>query len=163
MLVELNYHHDVAYCVMRIASCMALLGQYQRALEVVDEAIQLYDQVGSPHDMGFMYKARYLKGADIWGEQLNTTLKIALEQSQELGIPLNTALVLWEFGDLYVRQKDWAAARLAYQELIRELEGFSDNTSSIYLVEAKNNLLYIDAQETNCLDSSIEFEPSPRY
>ena len=163
LLAKLNYHGDVAYCLLKSASCFALLGQYHRALEVVDESIQLYEQVGLPQDMGFIHKVRYLKGADIWDEQLTTTLKIALEHSQELGKPLNIALVLFEFGELYVRQKDWAAARLAYQELIRELEGFSDHSSSVLLVKTKNNLLYIDAQETNCLDSSIEFQPQVRF
>ena len=163
LLVELNYHYDVAVCMFTTARCLALLGQYHRALEVVDEAIRLYEQVGLPDDKGFIIKVRYLKGANISGEQLSTTLKIALEQSQELGKPFNTALVLYEFGDLYVRQKDWAAARLAFQELIKELDGFSDLASSAFLDSAENNLLYIDAQETNCSDSSIEFQPPARF
>ena len=157
LLVELNYRDEVAGCVLMTARCLALLGQYHRALELLDEAIRLYELDGSPDDTGFILKVRCLKGADIWGEQLTTTLKIALEQSQELGKPSNTAMVLFEFGELYVRQKDWAAARLAYQELIRVLEGFSDFASSAYLDGAKNNLLYVDAQETNCSDSTIEF------
>ena len=163
LLVKLNHHHDAAYCMLMTARCLAILGQYRRALEVVDEAIRLYEQVGLPDDKGFILKVRYLKGADIWGEQLSTTLEIGLEHAQKLGKPLHTALVLDEFGELYVRQRDWAAARLAYQELIRELEGFSDLRSSAYLDDAKNNLLYVDAQETNCWDSSIEFWPPARY
>ena len=163
LLVGLNYHYDVARCLFMTARCLGSLEQYHRALEVVDEAICLYEQVGLPDDRGIFNKVRYLKGADIWGEQLNATLKIALERSQALGKPLNTARVLRDFGELYVRRKDWAAARLAYQELIRELEGFSDHTSSAYILHSQNNLLYIDAQETNCSDSCIEFQTPPRF
>ena len=163
LLVELNYHHDVAHCMLVTSRCLAFLGQYHRALEVVDEAIRLYEKVGLPDDRGFLNKGRYLKGADIWDEQLSTTLELALEHSQELGNPLHTALVLDEFGELYVHRKDWAAARLAYRELIRELEGFSDYTSSRVLVNSENNLLYIDAQENNDSDSSIKFRLPQRF
>jgi hypothetical protein len=142
---------------------LAILGQFHRALEVVDDANQLFEQVGLPDDRGFIYKGRFLKGADIWGEQLSTTLRTALERSQELGRPLYVALVLDEFGELYVHRKDWAAARLAYRELIKELEGFSDYTTSRVLSNTENNLLYIEAQETNRLDSGIEFRPPLRY
>ena len=145
------------------ARCLAVLGQYHRALEVVDETIQLYEHLGLPHDRGFLNKSRYLKGADIWDEQLSSTLEIALQRSQELGNPLHTALVLDEFGELYVHRKDWAAARLAYRELIKELDGFSDYTTSRVLSNTDNNLLYIEAQETNRLDSGIEFLPPLRY
>jgi tetratricopeptide (TPR) repeat protein len=163
LLIDLNYHHDAAHCMLATARCLAVLGRYHHALEVVDETIRLYEQVGLPDDRGFLNKSRHLKGADIWDEQLSTTLEIALQRSQELGNPLHTALVLDEFGELYVRRKDWAAARLAYCELIRELDGFSDYTSSRVLVNTENNLLYIDAQETNRSDSSVEFRPPQRF
>ena len=163
LLVELNYHHDAAHCMLVATRCFALLGQYHRALEVMDETIRLYEQVGLPDDQAFLNKSRYLKGADIWGDELSTTLQTALQRCQELGNPLHTALVLDEFGELYVRRKDWAAARLAYRELIRELDGFSDYTSSRVLVNTKNNLLYIDIQEANGSDSSVEFRPPQRF
>ena len=163
LLIDLNYHHEAAHCMLVTGRCLAVLGRYHRALEVVDETIRLYEHLGLPHDRGFLNKSRYLKGADIWDEQLSTTLEIALQRSQELGNPLHAALVLDEFGELYVHRKDWAAARLAYRELIRELAGFSDYTTSRVLVNTENNLLYIDAQETNRSDSSVEFRPPQRF
>jgi tetratricopeptide (TPR) repeat protein len=163
LLVELNYPLDAAHCMMRTARCLAVLGQYHRALEVVDETIRLYEELGFPDNRGFLNRSRYLKGANIWGDELSTALRTALERSQELGRPLYVALVLDEFGELYVHRKDWAAARLAYREVIRELDGFSDYTTSRVLSNTDNNLLYIEAQETNCLDSGIEFRPPLRY
>ena len=162
LLLELNYHLDVAHSMLVSTRCLAIFGQFHRALEVMDEAILIYEQVGLPDDRAFLNKGRYLKGADIWGEQLSTTLETALEHAQKLGKPLHTALVLDEFGELYVRRKDWAAARLAYRELLRELGGFSDFTSSRVRANTQNNLLYIDAQESNRSDSSIKFRPPQR-
>ena len=129
----------------------------------MDETIRLYEQLGFGDNRAFLNKSRYLKGANIWGDELSTTLQTALERSQELGRPLYVALVLDEFGELYVHRKDWAAARLAYRELIRELDGFSDYTTTRVLSNTDNNLLYIDAQENNRLDSGIEFRPPLRY
>jgi tetratricopeptide (TPR) repeat protein len=163
LLVKLNYNHEVADSMLRTARCLAVLGKYHRALEVVDETIRLYEQLGLPDDRGFLNKSRYLKGANIWGDELSTTLQIALQRSQELGKPLYVALVLDEFGELYVRRKDWAAARLAYRELIKELDGFSDYTTTRVLANTENNLLYIEAQETNRSDSSVEFRPPQRF
>jgi tetratricopeptide (TPR) repeat protein len=163
LLIELNYPLQAAHCMLRTARCLAVLGQYHRALEVVDETIRLYEELGFPDNRGFLNRSRYLKGANIWGEELSTTLRTALERSQELGRPLYVALVLDEFGELYVHRKDWAAARLAYRELIKELDGFSDYTTSRVLSNTENNLLYIEAQETNRLDSGIEFRPPRRY
>jgi len=163
LLVELNYPLDAAHCMLRTARCLAVLGKYHRALEVVDETIRLYEQLGFGDNRAFLNKSRYLKGANIWGDELSTTLQTALERSQELGRPLYVALVLDEFGELYVHRKDWAAARLAYRELIRELDEFSDYTTTRVLANTANNLLYIDAQETNRLDSGIEFRPPLRH
>ena len=163
LLVELNYPLEAAHCMLRTARCLAVLGKYHRALEVVDETIRLYEQLGFGDNRAFLNKSRYLKGANIWGDELSTTLQTALERSQELGRPLYVALVLDEFGELYVHRKDWAAARLAYRELIRELDGFSDYTTTRVLSNTDNNLLYIDAQENNRLDSGIEFRPPLRY
>ena len=59
----------------------------------------------------------------------------------------------------------WAAACLAYRELIKELDGFSDYTTSrvlTWLTNTENNL-YIKAQENICLDSSVEFRPPKRF
>ena len=64
---------------------------------------------------------------------------------------------------MYVHRKDWAAARLAYRELIKELDGLSDYTTSRVLTNTENNLLYIEAQENNRLDSSVEFRPPQRF
>ena len=162
-LVKLNYHFEAADCMLRTGRCLAVLGQYHRALEVVNETIRLFEQLGLPDDRGFINKSRYLKGANIWGDELSATLETALERSQELGKPLYVALVLDEFGELYVHRKDWAAARLAYRELIKELDGFSDYTTTRLLTNTENNFLYIEAQEANRLDSSIEFRPPQRF
>jgi len=130
----------------------------------VDESIRLYVHLGLPDDRGFLNKSRYLKGANIWGDELSTTLQTALERSQELGKPVHTALVLDEFGEMYVHRKDWAAARLAYRELIKELDGFSDYTTSRVLTNTENNLLYIEAQQKpDPSDSSVEFRPPQRF
>ena len=163
LLVKLNYHYEAAECMLRTARCLAVLGEYHRALEVVDESIRLYEHLGLSDELGYLNKSRYLKGANIWGDELGTTLQTALERSQELGKPLHTALVLDEFGEMYVHRKDWAAARLAYRELIKELDGFSDYTTSRVLTNTENNLLYIEAQEINRLDSSVEFRPPQRF
>ena len=163
LLVELNYPLDAAHCMLRTARCLAVLGKYQRALEAVDETIRLYEELGFPDNRGYLNRSRYLKGANIWGDELSTTLQTALERSQELGRPLYVALVLDEFGELYIHRKDWAAARLAYREVIKELDGFSDYTTSRVLANTENNLLYIEAQETNRLDSGIEFRPPQRF
>ena len=163
LLVELNYHYEAADCMLRIGRCLAVSEQYHRALEVVNETIRLFEQLGFPDDRGHINKSRYLKGANIWGDELSTTLEIALERSQELGKPLYVALVLDEFGELYVHRKDWAAARLAYKELVNELDGFSDYTTNRILTNTENNLLYIEAQESNRVDSDIEFRPPQRF
>ena len=163
LLVKQNYHYEAAHCTLRISRCLAVLEQYHPALEVIDETIRLFEQLGLPDELGFLNKSRYLKGANIWGDKLSTALETALHRSQELGKPLHTALVLDEFGEMYVHRKDWAAARLAYRELIKELDGFSDYTASRVLTNTANNLLYIEAQEANRLDSSIEFRPPQRF
>jgi len=163
LLVRLNYNHEAADSMLRTARCLAVLGKFHRALEVVDETIRLYEQLGLPDDRGFLNKSRYLKGANIWGDELSTTLQTALQRSQELGKPLYVALVLDEFGELYVHRKDWAAARLAYRELVNELDGLSDYTTNRILTNTENNLLYIEAQETNRVDSGIEFRPPQRF
>jgi tetratricopeptide (TPR) repeat protein len=163
LLVKLNYRHEAADCMLRTGRCLAVLGQYHRALEVLDETIRLFEQLGFPDDRGFLNRSRYLKGANTWGDELSTTLQTALERSQELGKPLHAALVLDEFGEMYVHRKDWAAARLAYRELIKQLDGFSDYTTSRVLTNTENNLLYIEAQETNRADSSVEFRPPQRF
>ena len=97
LLVKLNYHYEAAECMLRTARCLAVLGEYHDALDVVDESIRLYEQLGLPDERGFLNKSRYLKGANIWDEELSTTLQTALERSQELGKPVHTALVLDEF------------------------------------------------------------------
>ena len=163
LLIELNYPLQAAHCMLRTARCFAVLGQYHRALEVVDETIRLYEELGFSDNRAFLNRCRYLKGANIWGEELSATLRTALERSQQLGRPLYVALVLDEFGELYVHRKDWAAAQLAYRELIKELDGFSDYNTSRVLSNTDNNLLYIEAQESNRLDSGIEFRPPLRY
>ena len=163
LLVKLNYHYEAAECMLRTARCLAVLGEYHDALDVVDESIRLYEQLGLPDERGFLNKSRYLKGANIWDEELSTTLQTALERSQKLGKPVHTALVLDEFGEMYVHRKDWPAARLAYRELIKELDGLSDYTTSRVLTNTENNLLYIEAQENNRLDSSVEFRPPQRF
>jgi len=163
LLLKLNYYHEAADSMLRTGRCLAVLGEYRRALEVLDETMRLYEHLGLPDDRGSLNKSRYLKGANNWGDELTTTLQTALERSQELGKPLYVALVLDEFGELYVHRKDWAAARLAYQELIKELHGFSDYTTCRVLTNTKNNLLYIDAQEANREDSGIEFRPPDRF
>jgi len=148
---------------LRTGRCFAVLGEYHRALAVLDETMRLYEHLGLPDDRGSLNKSRYLKGANIWGDELFATLQTALDRSQQLGKPLYVALVLDEFGELYVHRKDWAAARLAYQELIKELHGFSDYTTCRVLANTQNNLLYIDAQEANRSDSGIEFRPPDRF
>ena len=162
-LIKLNYHYEAADCLLRTGRCWAVLGEFHRALEVVDETIRLYEQLGASDERGFLNKSRYLKGANIWSDELSTTLQTALELSQQLGKPVHTALVLDEFGEMYVHRKDWAAARLAYGELIKELHGFSDYTTSRVLTNTQNNLLYIEAQENNRSDSGIEFRPPQRF
>ena len=111
----------------------------------------------------FLTRVRYLKDVNIWGDELTTNLQTALQLSQDLGKPVHTALVLDEFGEMYVHWKDWAAARLAYRELIKELDGFSDYTASGVLTNAESNLLYNEAQGTNLSDTSIEFWPPQRF
>ena len=64
-----------------------------------------------------------------------------------------------KFGEMYVHRYDWAAARLADWELIKELDGLSDYTTSRVLTNTENNLLYIEAQENNRSNSTIEFRP----
>ena len=162
-LKKLNYHYEAADCLLRTGRCWAVLGEFHRALEVVNETITLYEQLGASDERGFLNKSRYLKGADMWGDELTTTLQTALELSQQLGKPVHTALVLDEFGEMYVHRKDWAAARLAYGELIKELDGFSDYTTSRVLTNTENNLLYIEAQENNRSNSKIEFRPPQRF
>ena len=163
LLVKLNYRYEAARCLLRTAKCFAVLGEYDRALEVVNESIQRYEDLGMLDDLVFLNKSRYLKGGDIWGDELSTTLQTALERSRELGKPVHIALILVEFGEMYVHRKEWAAARLKYREAIKELDGFSDHTTSRVLANTENNLLYIEAQETNRLDSSVEFRPPRRF
>jgi len=163
LLLKLNYHHEAADSMLRTGRCLAVLGEYHSALEVLDETMRLYEHLGLPDDRGSLNKSRYLKGANIWGDELSTTLQTALERSQELGRPLHVALVLDEFGELYVHRKDWAAARLAYRALIKELDGLSDYTTSRVLANTKNNLLYIDAQEASRSDSDVKFRPPERF
>jgi tetratricopeptide (TPR) repeat protein len=163
LLVNLNYHYEAAECMLKTARCFALLGEYHPALIVLDESIRLFEHLGLPDERGLFIKSRCLKGANIWGDELITTLQTALELCQELGKPAHTALVLYEFGEVYVHRRDWAAARLAYRELIKELDGFSDHMTSRILANTENNLLYIEAQESNCSDSSIEFRPPQRF
>ena len=162
-LIKLNYHYEAADCLLKTGRYWAVLGEFHRALEVVNETIRLYEQLGASDERGFLNKSRYLKGTNIWGDELSTTLQTALELSQELGKPVHTALVLDEFGEMYVHRKDWAAARLAYREIIKELDGFSDYTTSRVLTNTENNLLYIEAQENNRSDSTIEFRPPQRF
>jgi tetratricopeptide (TPR) repeat protein len=162
-LSKLNYHYEAADCLLRTGRCWAVLGDFHRAIEVVNETIRLYEQLGASDERGFLNKSRYLKGANIWGDELSTTLQTALELSQELGKPVHTALVLDEFGEMYVHRKDWDSARLAYAELIKELDGFSDYTTSRIRTNTENNLLYIEALENNRLDSTIEFRPPQRF
>ncbi|KIM49719.1 hypothetical protein M413DRAFT_438869 [Hebeloma cylindrosporum] len=163
LLVPLNYHLEAAECMLRTGRCFAVLGQYHRALEVVNETIRLFEHLGLPDDRVFINKSRYLKGANIWGDELSATLETALQRSQELGKPLYVALVLDDLGEMYVHRKDWAAARLAFQELLKQLEGLSDYTTSRIHANTLNNLLYVDAQETNPSDCSIEFRPPQRF
>ncbi|KIM49727.1 hypothetical protein M413DRAFT_438874 [Hebeloma cylindrosporum] len=163
LLVPLSYHLEAAECMLRTGRCFAVLGQYHRALEVVNETIRLFEHIGLPDDRGFINKSRYLKGANIWGDELSATLETALQRSQELGKPLYVALVLDEFGELYVHRRDWAAARLAYRELLKQLDGLSDYTTSRIHANTLNNLLYVDAKETNPSDSTVEFRPPQRF
>ncbi|KIM49724.1 hypothetical protein M413DRAFT_21884 [Hebeloma cylindrosporum] len=163
LFVELDYHHEAADCMLSTGRSFAVLGQYHRALEVVEEAIPLYERLGMPDDRSFINKSRHLKGANVWGEELTTTLEAALKRTQELGKPLHVALVLDEFGELYVRRKDWAAARLTYQELLKQLDGLSDYTTSRVRTNTKHNMLYIAAREANGLDCGIEFRPPQRF
>jgi tetratricopeptide (TPR) repeat protein len=57
LLVELNYPLDAAHCMLRTARCLAVLGQYHRALEVVDETIRLYEELGFPIIEDFLTRA----------------------------------------------------------------------------------------------------------
>ena len=123
-LIKLNYHYEAADCLLRTGRCWAVLGEFHRALEVVNETIRLYEQLGASDERGFLNKSRYLKGTNIWGDELSTTLQTALELSQELGKPVHTALVLDEFGEMYVHRKDWAAARLDIGRLSRNWMDF---------------------------------------
>jgi tetratricopeptide (TPR) repeat protein len=163
LLLKLNYYHEAAESMFGASRCLAVFEEYHRASEVLDESMRLFEHIGFVDDWVFLNQGRYLKGANIWGDELTTALQIALERSQELGRPLQIALVLDEFGELYVYRKDWAAARLAYEELIKQLDGLCDFTTVRVLANSKNNLLYIDAQEANRSDHGIELRPPQRF
>ena len=163
LLLKLNYYHEAADSMLGASRCLAVFGEYHRASEVLDGSLRLYEHIGFIDDWVFLNQSRYLKGSNIWGDELTIVLQIAFERSQELGRPLLVALVLDEFGELYVHRKDWAAARLAYEELIKQLDGLSDFTTVRVLADSKNNLLYIDAQEANRSDNGIEFRPPQRF
>ena len=45
----------------------------------MDEAIRPYEQLGASDERGFLNKSRYLKGANIWGDELGTTLQTAIK------------------------------------------------------------------------------------
>ena len=69
--------------------------------KLLDETIRLYEHLGLPDEF---LKSRYLKGVNIWDDELGTTLQTALKPSQELGKPVRTALVWDKFGEMYVHR-----------------------------------------------------------
>jgi tetratricopeptide (TPR) repeat protein len=162
LLINVNYLSEAADCVFGIARCFGGMGQYMSALEAADETIQLFENLGLHSRTSiFVRKGRYLKGAGFWDDRLYSTLQVALERSQEVGVPGDTALTLAEFGEIYVKRKDWVAARLAYEGALKEIHEFSDSEKDL-VSHCCHNLRYIEAQETDCLDDTIDFQVPKR-
>jgi len=147
---NLGYPNEARECLHLMSRSYAQSKMWKEALEVIDEAIELGEKIGAPISHFYRAKARYLKGDGQWNGtgKLIATLKKALADAKAFGSPISVGLTLEELGEYYVREKEWEAAGLAYEEALKECRNGSGLTLKKVEARVANNLKYARAMES---------------
>lgn len=142
--------------------------RYEGAIESIDRAIRQLDDLGignSAFAVDYhLVKICSLKGAERWGDELYSSLQVALQRAQDSGTPLALAQTLEEIAEVYVRNGDWCASRLAYERALKECGRISGQAWLSETEErCRHNLEYIQAMEIGPIHKRIRFWKPLRY
>lgn len=154
---------DAAQSLMLMSRSLTQLSRHEDALKVLDGAIETLRRLGFEGYLAFLLKARTLKSLGRLDNTLLESLHLALKYSQREGRPLAQAQVLEECGEMYVKQEDWQAATLAYEESSKAaLQINYAKTRQLIPERCAQNLTYIQRMQ-GLSDDDVHFVPPPRY
>jgi len=156
---------DVARCLFEASRCHASKGDYLKALDTVKSALRGYEKIGLARQVceSMILMVRYLKMLDRGDEALEV-LRRCLGQSQTLGSPLVIARTMEEFGAIYARKTDYAAARAAYESAQEQFESLPETVlGQEGAARCRHNLLQLARIEKCPDDSGIQLLHATRY
>jgi len=140
------------------ARCHARKGRYREAVAIMDEAIQRFKELGVvTHEIKKftqLVKARFLRGMSTSDEEILSVLDLALQETRQFGCHYAIGLTLQQFGDLYARRGDFAAAQVAYEGAVKELVRVNGFTARFKCESCLHNLGCIKARQVEPLDCS---------
>ncbi|THU98637.1 hypothetical protein K435DRAFT_795578 [Dendrothele bispora CBS 962.96] len=164
---ENNCPFDAATCLLDLARILGCLERYDEALEVANEAVSSF------HDLGFegyntcfsyILKARIMQTMKCPDNSILEVLNGAIEHSHQEPLPL--AFTLLEYGEIYLKRKDWRAATLAYEEARNAISRLDKEGHRGIPDECANKLQVIRRYETQGADPPAEelasLIPAPR-
>ncbi|KAJ3923466.1 hypothetical protein F5877DRAFT_74328 [Lentinula edodes] len=158
---------DAATCLLDLARILGCLERYEEALQIADEAVSSF------HDLGFegyntcfsyILKARIMKSLQAPGDAILEVLNDALKHSYREPLPL--AFTLLEYGEVYLKRRDWRAATLAYEEARNAISRLDKEGHRGIPDECNNKIQVIRRYETQEVDPPEEelasLIPAPR-
>lgn len=160
---RIGHSFDVAASLVFISQTLEQLGRYEDALRALDEAIDILSGLKYDTPLPFLFKVGILKLLNRPDETVLEMLHIALKYSQchgrGRGSPLLRAEVLEEYGEVYVKQGDWKAAVLAYEEAKKAALVIDDVQARRGIPErCEQNIIVSTQAQGDCQD----FVPPPR-
>ncbi|KAK7454093.1 hypothetical protein VKT23_011604 [Stygiomarasmius scandens] len=167
LFAENNCPFDAATCLLDLARILGCLERYEEALNVANKAVESF------HDLGFegyntcfsyILKARIMKSLKRPDDSILEVLNDALKHSHQEPLPL--AFTLLEYGEIYLKRKDWRAATLAYEEARNAISRLDKEGHRGIPDECANKLQVIQRYETQGVDPPVEelasLIPAPR-